>query len=921
MKRIITLLIGIFYLTTNLHGQDLGYDNNSRWFWGLNAGGTWQTTDVKNRTDFGFGFTVGRSLNYDYGKKVSFDIRARGLFGNWIGQDKTRSGFTIPNEALSSGETNYKDSLGFAFRNFNTAVSRLSIELVMHFNSVRENTKIDPYIFGGIGYTWYRAKGNYLNDDSQMYDFASWGEKLNKTEYDELQDISYETILDGSSSGKRNVQLMPSAGFGVGYQFAPRFSMGIEHKTTFTGLDNFDGLVNQNSLIKNDWYHYTSLYLRFYVKTAKRNRTNVTTNSSNYTPDRNDEMQPPRVVFTNPSSPGTTTNVSSYGVRADIFNVYDRQDVTFSHNGNKVSTFTYNPSTRKFESQVNLTEGENTFEVSGRNVYGLDRQTTTIIYKKPDPVPPIVSFQNPPYSPIIVTSNVFELDATVLNVDQKSQVRMQLNGTDVNNFTFNATSKKTRATLNLNYGNNVVQLTGTNIVGMDSKTTIIIFNRESATPTPNIQPPVVYFVNPASNPYTANTATMNLDAKVLYVLNKQNVTFKQNGQINNNFNFNPNSQDFRSSVSLVNGQNVFEIIGVNKDGSSQATTIIIYQRQTYNPPIVTITNPNTNPYAADREDLNFSATVLNVSSKNQVEVKVNGQVTSNFTFTNSTVYSTIRLAGGTTVIEVKGTNQDGVDQKQTTVTYRKPVSYTPRPPVVTITNPNVNPYTSTQALLSFSATVLNVSSKDQVEVKVNGQIITNFTFINSIVQASIRLSTGTNTLDVKGTNADGSDSKSTTVVYTSIPKPVIVFTNPARCPASFKEGYQEIRGTVSNVNSVGEVAFNVGGNVVENVKTELVGGKLMFTIPITVSVRLGDISIQVTVENAGGKDTKSCVVKPIKPVIGTVVSPVKPDIKPVDVKPTIVIPQSTKEPTRKPTIRVPAPTTPGGSTRENPPRP
>ena len=427
MKRIITLLFAIFYLSTNLFSQDPTYDNNSRWFWGLNAGGTWHTSDVKNRTDLGLGLTLGRSFNYNYGKIFSFDIRARGLFGSWVGQDRKRTDFTLSNEALSSGETNYKDTMGFAYRNFSTSVNRLSLELVIHLNSVREKTKIDPYIFGGIGYTWYRAKGNYLDGDSQLYDFASWGDKLSKEKIDELQDVSYETILDGSSR-KRNVELMPSVGFGVGYQFGPRFSMGIEHKTTFTGLDNFDGVVNQNSVIKNDWYHYTSLYMRFSIKASKKHRTNTTNTSNNYAPNGNDQMQPPRVVFTNPSSPGTTTNIVSYPVRADIFDVFDRQDVTFTFNGNKMNAFTFNPSTRKFESLVSLKEGENTLEISGRNVYGFDNQTTTIIYKKPDPVPPIVSFQNPPNSPTTVNSNIFELDATVLNVDQKSQVRMQLNG-------------------------------------------------------------------------------------------------------------------------------------------------------------------------------------------------------------------------------------------------------------------------------------------------------------------------------------------------------------------------------------------------------------------------------------------------------------------------------------------------------------
>src|SRR5690606_10799081 len=103
----------------------------------------------------------------------------------------------------------------------------------------------------------------------------------------------------------------------------------------------------------------------------------------------------------------------------------------------------------------------------------------------------------------------------------------------------------------------------------------------------------------------------------------------------------------------------------------------------------------------------------------------------NFTYNNSVVKSNFRLGNGTTTIEVKGTNQDGVDQKSTTVVYRKPTQANRNPPVVTIVSPSVNPYSSTQEDLNFSATVLNVTSKSQVEVKINGQIISDFTYSNS----------------------------------------------------------------------------------------------------------------------------------------------------------------------------------------------
>lgn len=40
----------------------------------------------------------------------------------------------------------------------------------------------------------------------------------------------------------------------------------IEHKTTFTLADNFDNKIKSTGKFPNDWYHYTSLYLRFNIR-------------------------------------------------------------------------------------------------------------------------------------------------------------------------------------------------------------------------------------------------------------------------------------------------------------------------------------------------------------------------------------------------------------------------------------------------------------------------------------------------------------------------------------------------------------------------------------------------------------------------------------------------------------------------------
>ena len=78
MKKLITLSIAILFVSNSVFTQSkLDYDHDSKWFLGFNFGGTWHTTDVnyKLQTGYGYGLTLGKSFNYNYGKKISFDIR------------------------------------------------------------------------------------------------------------------------------------------------------------------------------------------------------------------------------------------------------------------------------------------------------------------------------------------------------------------------------------------------------------------------------------------------------------------------------------------------------------------------------------------------------------------------------------------------------------------------------------------------------------------------------------------------------------------------------------------------------------------------------------------------------------------------------------------------------------------------------
>ena len=141
MKKLITLVIITTFLAPAF-GQKIDYDNDSKWYFGFNVGGTWNTTDVRNKTNLGWGLMLGRAFNYNYGKKISYDLRLRYLGGNWYGQD-----YDITNvsgndlylaDSLGGAVDGIYDTLGYTVNNFNTEAHELGLELAIHFNNLRD---------------------------------------------------------------------------------------------------------------------------------------------------------------------------------------------------------------------------------------------------------------------------------------------------------------------------------------------------------------------------------------------------------------------------------------------------------------------------------------------------------------------------------------------------------------------------------------------------------------------------------------------------------------------------------------------------------------------------------------------------------------------------------------------------------------
>ena len=86
-------------------------------------------------------------------------------------------------------------------------------------------------------------------------------------------------------------------------------------------------------------------------------------------------------------------------------------------------------------SNINLSPGENIVRVRGVNQFGSDAKTTTIYYNAPSvQVPPTVKITVPNSSPHISSSPYSAIHASILNIEDRSQITFKINGERVYKF-------------------------------------------------------------------------------------------------------------------------------------------------------------------------------------------------------------------------------------------------------------------------------------------------------------------------------------------------------------------------------------------------------------------------------------------------------------------------------------------------------
>ncbi len=815
------LILFFILFSTFLKAQTVrvDYDNSSKWFMGFNVGGTWNTTDIQNRTSVGWGLILGKSYGYKTYSPLTFDIRARYLRGFWYGQDNDTSSLS----GYTGTALNGYSSQGFTVHNFQSDVHRLGLELAVHLNSVTARNGWDPYIFGGIGFTWHQTFGDLenQNDTSAVYDYSSM---LNSGSLeDQLNanlDEIYDSPLDGFSKNSYNVAFMPSLGFGLGYHIGKRTTLGVEHKTTFTLRDDFDGLTS-NVRAKNDLYHYTSLYLRFRFRGKKPN--NVVTNTPCISP----------VISLNNSAQNQTVTNPQYTIQATVSEVRSSNQISVTSNTGISIPFDYDFNSKTLTANVLLVPGVNSYTIRVSNRCGSDSKVVSVNFLNCSL--PTAVFTNPSVSNSTVRTQAYTLTASINGVNSTQGINLMHNGTIVNGYSFNATNGLLQASITLVPGLNNFSIELFNACGNNSVLSSVSYD--------NCVTPSISMVNPSATGTTVNTSAYAISAIVNGITDKNLISITQNNVAISNFVYLNGKIDL--STNLIAGINTFTISGSNNCGNFSETFTVNYQ--TCNAPIINLEYPTITGTNLTNSTLSLKAKVLNVETRQNIAVSVNGLAIKNVTFNKSTNSIDVPITLGTignNTITVTATNSCGVDVETSTVVYAP----------CTAPSIGLSAMASTVNLsaYNFTANITNQTSTEGITLTLNGNPI-NYSFSNNSISASVNLQNGQNTFVLTAVNACGRDTKTWNVTNNNCVTPSIILENPTATGITVNNNSIQFKATINGMNSNQGISLLLNNTPVAVVYQNGI-------ISNTLNLLNGANTIKLSIQNACGADNEELII-------------------------------------------------------------
>ena len=473
---------------------------------------------------------------------------------------------------------------------------------------------------------------------------------------------------------------------------------------------------------------------------------------------KNVVVQKPDVTITEPHD-GDGFKLPNAKVRATTQYVGSRNDITFELNRRTIP-FNFDQNTGVISADLTLQEGENNVVILVKNSAGTDQASVKLLYAAPKP--PKVTITAPANNSETRTA-LGELTASLLNVNSNNEVTVFLNGTSVP-FTFDPKRKLISAKVNFVEGNNTLRVRVQNTGGSDEATVSVRLVKA--------KPPMVNITNPRDKKGTTDKPAFNLTAVVENVFSDKNVQVLLNGVAVTAFTLDKGG-NLSANVTLKPGKNTFIVKATTPDGAAEASAGIQYDL-----PIVTLDSkpelafllPKRSGITVSEAIFAMKASAKNVNNKSQIKLKLNGQEIKDFEYNARSLFVTanLNLKAGKNTLVLEANNNGGSASIQADINYQ-PVSTVPKPAVVieSASQPTVSPFNPNEGRSSVVAKVLHIDQKDQISIKVNDVLLSDFTYTQatSKVVCVAVLRKGDNRVDITVTNAAGTATASRVVKF------------------------------------------------------------------------------------------------------------------------------------------------------------
>ena len=257
--------------------------------------------------------------------------------------------------------------------------------------------------------------------------------------------------------------------------------------------------------------------------------------------------------------------------------------------------------------------------------------------------------------------------ASTQDVQQKSEIKLYLNGKPVSSFAFN--QPKVNAKIkNLKKGKNTIRIKVETTVGQDEATVVVNYK----PPVP-LKKPVVQITNPSKPETVVYTKSYTIKASIENVLNKNEITILHNKNSIKLFTLDTKKKEISFLVSLAPGKNMISLLAKNKGGKASDETSLVLKVNKEQKPVIkieSISQPVTNPIYPNIANIRVKATITRVNKSQQITLFVNGKP-QDFTFDSQSkkFEANVILEKGKNKLLLTATNRIGTTEEGRTVEF------------------------------------------------------------------------------------------------------------------------------------------------------------------------------------------------------------------------------------------------------------